>query len=364
MKINKLQELIKRIVCESLDALQEEHQTGEWWIDDTGGTIFADIDIGDSGHEGVVIQHLVYEITDHFGIQDPEGLLGDYEESIKETLISEDNFSQEDAELWESSGPSEVILKKLIEDKVYSTPKQAEDAVYLAYGSRSQSRDARNYGMQYLNWKVMKTHGGYIEIQTWHLTPQDLGIIVRGIWDITEDTEDPDDEDNKKGEDGFSGPRVNVTIQATGKRFHDIPLAVLEKKAPTSLINYRSGLHSDFREELTEEYHVHHKEYRLYEGNRKIVACFEDNSRLKFEVHFRNNNGLDREKWRHKAMTTWKSLANEIHGDVQLSDALNPIQKSWKDSFAEALKHPKMKDYIRDNHHQRIFDPVNFTRTG
>jgi hypothetical protein len=382
MKINKLKELIKRIVCESLDALQEEHQKGEWWIDNTGGTIYADIDIGDSGHEGVVIQSLSHEILSHFGIEENEvGLLGDYEEQIKQSLIDDDKFSEEDQELWESSGPSEVILKKLIEDKVYTDEKQAEDAVYISYGHPSQTRDARTYGMKYWNWKIMKTFGSDIEIQTWHLTPSDIAIIVHGIWDITEDTDDPDDSDNEIGEDGLPGPRINVTVQATGKRFHDIPLSVLEKKMPSSLMNYRSGLHSDFREWLTEDYHVHHKEYRLYEGNKKIIAIFEDNSRLKFEVHFRDNHGEDKEKHRKKALTTWKSLANKIHSDVKLSDAMNPIQRSWKECFAEALKDPKMKDFVRTHKYQRIFpdkgyppsvqgkpqltiDPVNFTRTN
>lgn len=384
MKINKLEELIRRIVCEHLNALEEEHQKGEWWIDESGGTTYADIDIGDSGHEGVVIQYLAHEILSHFGIDaDEPGYISDYEEAIKESLLADEKMSEQDLADWEASSgsrsPYGVILRKLIEDKAYSTPEQAEDALSIAYGS--SNRDARDYGMKYLKWKVMKTFGSDIEIQTWHLKPEDLGIIVRGIWDIMEDTDDSDDTDNKVGDDGYPGPRVNVTIQATGKRFHDIPLAVLEKKMPSSLMNYRSGLHSDFREGLTEDYHIHHKEYRLYEGHKKIVAVFEDNSRLKFEVHFRDNHGEDKEKWRHKAMTTWKSLANELHGDVRLSDALNPIQKSWKECFSEALKHPKMKDFIRVNKHQKIFpdkgyptcvqgkpqivtDPVNFTSKG
>ena len=134
-------------------------------------------------------------------------------------------------------------------------------------------------------------------------------------------------------------------------------------------------------ENLNEDYHFHHNDYRMYEGTREIFAVFEDNSRLTFEVHFRNAHGEDREGWRKKAMTTWKSLANELHRDVQLSDACNPIQKSWKECFEAALSHPKMKGYIRAHPHHKIFDdkgypssvqgkaqpcidPVNFTRKG
>jgi hypothetical protein len=110
---------------------------------------------------------------------------------------------------------------------------------------------------------------------------------------------------------------------------------------------------------LNEDYHFSHKEYRMHEGTKEIVAMFEDNSKLKFEIHFRENRAELRDKWRHKAMTTWKSLANELHGDVQLSDACNPIQKTWKECFSEALKDPKMKDFIRTNNHQRVFPEVH-----
>ena len=131
-------------------------------------------------------------------------------------------------------------------------------------------------------------------------------------------------------------------------------------------------------EELLEGYHHHHKDYRLYEGNREIIAMFGDNSRLSFEVHFRDNHKEDKEKWRSKALTTWKSLANEIYKEVTEFNTCNPVQKSWKECFREALKHPKLQEYIRNNHHQRVFpdkgypahvqgkaqpviDPVNFT---
>jgi hypothetical protein len=83
-----------------------------------------------------------------------------------------------------------------------------------------------------------------------------------------------------------------------------------------------------------------------------------------FEVHFRNNHGEDRDKWRRKAFTKWKSLANEIHRDVPLNEVGNPIQKSWKQAFEEALKHPELQEFVRKNSHQRIFDPVNFTQMG
>jgi len=383
MKVNQIKKLIKYIVAEAVDIMREEHDTGEWWIDESGQTTYCDNTVTDQGHEAVVIGYLIHEILSHFGIEEDEpGKLSNYEESIKENLIEDGRLSEEELEEWNTKSPSEIILRKLVEDGAYKDPKQAEDALYIAYGS--SSRDARDYAMRYWNWKVMKTSGDDIEIQTWHLKPEDIGIIVRGIWEIMgEDTDDEEDPDSVVGDDKYPGPRINVTVQASGKRFSDVPLAVLEKKMPQELHNYQSGAHVGYTENLTEDFHHLHKEYRLYEGNSHIVAIFEDNSRLMFEVHYHNNHGEDKEKHRHQAFTTWKSLANEIHGDVQLNEVGNPIQKSWKKCFKEALKHPKLQEYIRKPEHQRVFDdddkgyptkvqrkpqpcidPVNFTPRG
>ena len=387
MNKDKLNNLVKRVIKETIGVMSEDHQKGEWWIDESGGTTYCDNQVSDQGHESVVIQSLTHEILSHFGIEEDEpNPLADYEESIKQGLMADDRLDEEELAGWDNigsskyRGPSDIIIKKLLEDKAYPDQKQAEDAVYIAYGSNT--RDARDYAMKYWRWKIMKTFGKYIEIQSWHLKPEDLGIIVRGIWDIVEEDEgNPDDPDNEVGEDNYPGPRINVTVQASGKRFSDIPLAVLEKKMPQMLQNYQSGVHVGYTESINEDYHHLNKEYRLYEGNRHIVAVFEDNSRLKFEVHFRNNRGEDKDKWRRKAFTKWKSLASEIHGDVQLSEVGNPIQKSWKESFKEAMKHPELQEYIRKNHHQRVYpdkgypasvqgnaapcmDSVNFTKMG
>ena len=68
--------LIKSIINEMLDVVQEEHQTGEWWIDEDGSTTYADGDVGDRNHEGIVIETLVHEILYHFDIDvdEPGGL--------------------------------------------------------------------------------------------------------------------------------------------------------------------------------------------------------------------------------------------------------------------------------------------------
>lgn len=361
MNKDKLNNLIKKVINETIDVMTEEHDHGEWWIDETGGTTYCDNQVSDQGHESVVIQALTHEILGHFGIEEDEPYpISDYEDTIKQTLINDGRLEEDELAGWDNiehstyHGPADIIVKKLLEDKVYADKQQAEDAVYIAYGSNT--RDARDWAMRWWRWKVMKTFGGAIEIQTWHLKPDDLQIIVRGIWDIMrDDSDDPDDSDNEVGEDNYTGPRINVTVQASGKRFSDIPLAVLEKKMPQMLQNYSSGAHVGYAENINEEYSYSNKDYRIYEGNDSIIASFNDGSRLKFEVHYHNNRGDDKEKWRRKAFSKWKSLASEIHNDVQLSEVGNKIQKSWKESFKEALDHPDIQEYIRKNNHQKIY---------
>ena len=358
---NELRLIIKAIIKEVIhnlpkDArrrLMESHQSGEWWIDDSGTTTYCDNQVVDEGHEAVVIHRLIYEILDYFGINSDMdgGSLPDYEESMKESLLADDRLSEEETATWDNmagskgGGPADIIIAKMLEDGEFNKdPKQAEDAVYIAYGS--SSRDARDYAMRYWRWKVMKTFGGEIEVQTWFLKPEDLDIIVRGILDIMDDIDDEEEEKD---------PSINITIQASGKRFSGIPFSVLESKNASKLQQYKSGVDVGYTENLNEDFHHHHKDYRMYEGNNKIVAMFEDNSRLTFEVHYRNKHGEDREKHRRKAFSKWKTLANRLHGDVKLNEVGNPLTKSWKDCFLLALKDPEMKEFIRTTEHKKVF---------
>jgi hypothetical protein len=127
------------------------------------------------------------------------------------------------------------------------------------------------------------------------------------------------------------------------------------------------------RQVINEEYHRFHPEYRMLEGNDNINVAFNDGSKLQFEVHFRNNHGIDKDNHRKKAASKWRSLASKIHNDTELNEVGNPQQLSWKESFKLALKDPELKEYIRNNSHQKVFgnkdvapciDSVNFTKTG
>src|SRR6185369_17046051 len=152
MNINEIIKLIQESIHQNLSTLSEVHERGEWWIDDMGHITFADIELGDSGHEGVVISYLVHEILEHFGIPTEEtGLLSEYEDLIKRSLLEDGDLDEQELEDWEKSSgsrcPSTIILKKLIRDKVFKSPQQASEALRIAYGA--QGIDARDYAMKY-----------------------------------------------------------------------------------------------------------------------------------------------------------------------------------------------------------------------
>lgn len=93
-----------------------------------------------------------------------------------------------------------------------------------------------------------------------------------------------------------------------------------------------------------------HKEWIMYEGDDKITTVFDDNSRLSFEVRYPGKWGPEREKWKRKAASRWKSVAREIYNDTGLSEGGNPIVKPWKVCYQEALNSPEMKEFIKKDY--------------
>ena len=106
---------------------------------------------------------------------------------------------------------------------------------------------------------------------------------------------------------------------------------------------------------LAEDFHHNNAEYKLYEASDKIIAIFEDNTRLSFDVHYRDNHGEDKAKWKKQAASKWKKFANEIHKDIELTECGDQKIKSWKECFQAALSHSELKEFIRNNHHQKVF---------
>ena len=247
---------------------------------------------------------------------------------------------------------NQIKLQSLIQESLSET--HDEGSWWIDNGGNLQQSGGEEQ-MQSENYKHMKASADKIEITTWELRAEDLRIILQGIEKIMGAESAEEDPDIAVGKDGYTGPRVDLTLAKKNKKFNNVPLAILKQCLPSRVKNYEKGKETDLAGPVTEGFHHLHKDYRLYEGHNHIVAIFEDNSRLVFEVHYHDKHGEDRDKWRRQAFTKWKSAANEIYRDVQLTEVGNPIQKTWKEAFQEALKHPKLKDYIRKPHHQPVY---------
>jgi hypothetical protein len=371
MKRSQLKEVIRAIVKQ---ALKESFQTGEWWIDDDGSAQYADGDVGDVNHEAYIRQILVHDVLSDFGIDSHEGggFLGDYEDQIKQELIDNGSLSQEELERWDDD-PSSIILSKYDQISDVKDENQRHWKFFLAYGSNTTHRgDARDYGMKYMGYKRVVTRGNKAWVQTHTLTPRDLVAIYHGLQDMADEFEDDD-----------AKLMVDIEVRATNKSYHDIPLEALGAKSAAAFRDYMKVVPwaGGDSSSIQEGYFRENKAWQVYEGSGHVVAMFEDNSRQSFEICFHNMMGEDKERWRQRAASKWTSIARKLHGDVQLSEVGNPIQKSWQQCFKEALEAPEMKEFIRNPKHKKIFDdrgypkkmakkaatvmdPVNFTKTG
>lgn len=237
MKSSQLKFLIETIVHETLQLLNEAER-GEWWIYPGGSSDFADGDIGDSNHEGFVITYLTRQILEHFGIDMDEaaGYLGSWEENLYMILSEEGRLTDEESDIWHNKGtrgggPTEIIINKLLEDKIFLDKKQAQEAVYIAYGSTTN--DARDYAMKYLGWKRMTTDRYGTNLQTWFLRPNDMEDMRRGVFDAWGDT-DEDDENNVNHS-------ITIEVRANNKTF-EVPFNVFERAEIKDILTYQKNL--------------------------------------------------------------------------------------------------------------------------
>lgn len=191
--------------------MMKQSQEGEWWIQD-GQAMFADGDIGDMNHEGMVIQNVQGNIvsnSDH-----PEFDYGEYvdwdgwkqavaQEKMEEWKAEGRDLSQVD----EEDALMEVLNELGVSDEEYQ----------VAEGMT----DARDYGMEHQGWKRVQGNN----IETWTLTASDLRSIAQGLWDILESS---GSEEN---------PEFNIYVHSTGKWYNDIPLEAIESENISVITN-------------------------------------------------------------------------------------------------------------------------------
>ena len=85
--------------------------------------------------------------------------------------------------------------------------------------------DSRLYGMKEWGWKRVAGDN----VQTWTLTPSDLGDIGSGIYEIMGELPEEDD------------PTVNIEVLATKKVYYDVPLSVIDTLKPQQVAEYGAG---------------------------------------------------------------------------------------------------------------------------
>jgi hypothetical protein len=66
-------------------------------------------------------------------------------------------------------------------------------------------------------------------------------------------------------------------------------------------------------------------------------------------------------KHSNKVMTSWMNAAKRLYKGPGFNEVGNKMTISWKDAFVEAVKDPKVKQYIDNWGESEISDPINFT---
>jgi hypothetical protein len=166
---------------EYVKLIENDQISGEYWIDETGSSVYADADIGDVSHEGYVMNLVQHHIVDHFGyLQFDQGEYVDFE-GFKKKLVA-DIVEEKDLDPMEIDD-DEVFQDALKEEGI------TEEQIDIAEGGG----DARVYAMKNMGWKAIRGH----HVESWTLTPHDMQVIARGIEDILEgegDIDTPDEE--------------------------------------------------------------------------------------------------------------------------------------------------------------------------
>jgi hypothetical protein len=162
----------------------------EYWIREDGQVDFADGDIGDYNHEGIVIADVQRSIVDKC-----EQLF----DVTRKTYYGERSFSDDEHIDWDEF--EKALASAYAEEYVRSFPGQKkkvqrileekpEDLIARAYkraGIKDEElavaegrSDARNYAMKYWGWKTYRNKS----IDTWFFRRSDLKAIISGVEEI------------------------------------------------------------------------------------------------------------------------------------------------------------------------------------
>jgi hypothetical protein len=186
---------------------RESELRGEFWL--IGGqAVFADGDVGDINHEGLVIQQMLGELVDE--VNSEIGSQIDAEIAELATVEHEiyKYLSQESEENVDADQVEEFILETIGFDK---------DKFDVVLGKV----DARDYGLKNLGWVRVKQEN----VQTYTLTPEQMKDIARGLADAYNDEVD-------------THPFV-IEVSSNGKYYTEVPYSVIESGNPGALREYQ-----------------------------------------------------------------------------------------------------------------------------
>lgn len=214
----------------------------EYWIYRGGDVHFADGDIGDYNHEGVVIHDLQIKIIDqcenYFEIRDKNGRPFADSEYIDWEGFKEALSTAYAVELIEKNPEKQ----QKIEDQLEYDPNKFLFSALKASGIKKPEwdtaegvGDARDYAMQRWGWKTFRNDN----IDTWFFKQEDLADIIRGIDEIAEQEGWTEKKLNKK--------RFTINVFSSRKSFYLSYKQLNNPRSPsqenpikTNLINYNA----------------------------------------------------------------------------------------------------------------------------
>lgn len=170
------------------------HLQGEFWLID-GTAVYADGDVGDINHEGMVIQQLTAELVEEVNDECGSRLDSEY---VDMTRI--EDVIRKHLDMDPMDRDQDKIENFIIEELQF--PKVKLDVINGQVG-------AREYGFEVLGWK--RVAGSSVETQT--LSNHDLKEIADGLWDAYQEQVE---------ENSF-----NIEVRGNGRYYDEVPWSVV-----------------------------------------------------------------------------------------------------------------------------------------
>ena len=249
----------------------------EYWIEEDGDVQFADGDIGDLNHEGVVIDRVRSEIIEktssHFRGS------GKYFDSGSDWDEFKDALANAYAKEFIQKNPKK---RASVEKSLNYDPEKFTLAALKESGVTKQewetaegNNDARDYAMERWGWKTYRNGN----VDTWRCTRKDMSAIIDGLESISEQ----DGWSDKK----FKKYKFTINIFST-KKFFNLTIEQMKKwiNNPTAQIT------QDEPQDIYKPSEDLAKQFsHPYYHNRPGVNPYGDSVLYSFKAFLEGNNG-------------------------------------------------------------------------